>query len=316
MGLLSSVKKFGKSIIHGVHHVFEKVMGMVGKFMNSAWGKGLMLAVGIFTMGTALAAGYTAWAAAPAGDFIGALGQGASAMVNSLTGGALGTAAPTANATAATATAAADPADVLNMANAGGGVSDIAQGMTGLAPGTPGVVGGLESAAGPVGAGTMDLSAATPAAAHAATSGVGVLSQAQGFLRGVGSGAGVRAPIVGAEGSNIGEAAGGLLGRAARGVANYASTAGGGQIVGNVLKGYGTGQMESEKINQQQRQAKRFEDLWANTQIYNQPGFGAATVPAGFGQRADQLNRYGANVVNTPQTTNYSGGSRYASPPA
>ena len=105
MGLLDSVKKIGSkisgavsSVWGGVKNVFKKAMGAFGKFMGTKIGKVIMVGLAIFTLGTALAAGASAWSTASAV----AASQGAapslmanvmaagSATMSSLTGGLVG----------------------------------------------------------------------------------------------------------------------------------------------------------------------------------------------------------------------------------
>jgi len=66
MGLFSGIKKGLSSVWKGIKKRFKRALGHIGKFMNTGFGKALMVIVSIWTMGAALAAGYAAWGAAAA----------------------------------------------------------------------------------------------------------------------------------------------------------------------------------------------------------------------------------------------------------
>jgi hypothetical protein len=53
MGLLSKISKSVKKIFRGVRKVFKKTTKFIGRAMKSPWGKALLLAATIFTMGAA-----------------------------------------------------------------------------------------------------------------------------------------------------------------------------------------------------------------------------------------------------------------------
>ncbi len=109
MGLFSGVGKAFKKVWRGIEKRFKKTLAEVGKFLNSKIGKVLLLAVSVFTMGSAMVAAQGAYAAASAGgaSFVQAFVQGGKAFVQTLVGaGAEEAAAPAASEAAAQATAA------------------------------------------------------------------------------------------------------------------------------------------------------------------------------------------------------------------
>jgi hypothetical protein len=87
MGFLSSVgrgvKKFFSGIASGVKKVFKGIGEAFGKVMDSKWGKVLMVAMAVFTMGTALIAGFQGFAST-AGSFLTKFVAGAKEFVVAL----------------------------------------------------------------------------------------------------------------------------------------------------------------------------------------------------------------------------------------
>jgi hypothetical protein len=58
MGFLSSVGKAFKNVFKGITSVFEPILKPLGKLMNSKLGKAIMIGLSIFTLGSAMVAGY------------------------------------------------------------------------------------------------------------------------------------------------------------------------------------------------------------------------------------------------------------------
>jgi hypothetical protein len=126
MGLLKKIGKRIKRVFRGVKKVFKKVTKFVGRAMKSKWGRALMIAATIFTMGAAagLWGGFGAAGAAAGGAAGAASGGGATAggfFSKFVTGaknflgvgkgaGAAAAAGPGSALAAPAATAAVDPA--------------------------------------------------------------------------------------------------------------------------------------------------------------------------------------------------------------
>lgn len=66
MGFLSSVWKGVKNVFKGVMKVFTPILAPLAKAMDTGWGKALMIALSIFTMGTAFVAAQAVYAASMA----------------------------------------------------------------------------------------------------------------------------------------------------------------------------------------------------------------------------------------------------------
>ncbi len=208
MGLFSSIGKWYKGIWNGIKKIFKAVMKPVAKLLNSKLGKILMLAVSVFSMGSALLAGGKGFLAGE--GFIGKFINGGKEFLNSLLGTKFDTAAPPgadaagviAEGAEAAAPGAVEAGDVLTGADAAtiqvgaGGISEAAPvapvtgppaplGPEGLAPGAmgpPAPTGGLPPA--PEG---NWLSQAMTAAKDFATSDTGATvigSALQGYGRG------------------------------------------------------------------------------------------------------------------------------------
>lgn len=84
MGFFSSIGKFFKKVWGGIKKVFSKVMEGVGKILGSKLGKALMMAVSVFSMGTALLAGAKGFMAGQ--GFIGKFLNGGKEFLNTLLG--------------------------------------------------------------------------------------------------------------------------------------------------------------------------------------------------------------------------------------
>jgi hypothetical protein len=57
MGLFSSIWKGVKNVFSGIMKVFAPILKPIGKILNTGWGKAIMLAMSVFTLGGSLLAG-------------------------------------------------------------------------------------------------------------------------------------------------------------------------------------------------------------------------------------------------------------------
>jgi hypothetical protein len=339
MGFFKKVKKGLSSAWKGIKKGFKKVMAKVGKFLNSGWGKALMIIAGIVTMGAALAAGAAAYSAAAAAGqgFFSSMVAGGSAVLGSLTGGMVGSAGAgggaAGGAAASGANTAGQAAKVAQGAEQAAAVSEIA-GAAGTVAETAVATGG---AAGAAGGGGGALAGGANVAATTASSTGGMLSKAaQGVtnfaknpigsaLKGaakVGKGAmdfitggGAAAPNTagGISTANMGAGAElaahgmtqvaqtpGLLaqaGNAAKGLGkagwDYATSEGGGQMLGKVVEGYSQGRIIEEQAREERKQMRRRDKAWASYD-WSGTNFGPK-LGEGWAQRANRtatdLNR-------------------------
>jgi hypothetical protein len=67
MGIFKKIKKAAKNVVKGVKKVFKKATKFVGKVMGSKWGKRLMIAAAVFSVGMGVAAFAGAWGAQASG---------------------------------------------------------------------------------------------------------------------------------------------------------------------------------------------------------------------------------------------------------
>lgn len=295
MGLFSKIKKGLSKAWKGIKKGFKKVLGKIGKFLSSGWGKALMVVAGVVTMGAALAAGAAAYsAAATAGSgFFGSLAAGGSAVLSSLTGGALGTSAEvlkagyaggasTVGQAAKVGQAALDAQKLANVAGAAG--ETVAKTGQQLVSGAGGAGAQAGQAAGAAGQAVGQATQATQSATG------GLLKQASAFaknpvgktiegvtqggkavvntLTGAGGGAGAGTTVA-TTGGAAGTGTGGLfstLGKAAKGVAkgaySFATSEGGGQFLGKVVEGYAQGRMLEEQAREERKQRRRLDAQW------------------------------------------------------
>ncbi len=88
MGLFSSIGKAFKSVFAGIMKVFSPILKPLGKLMNSSLGKAIMIGLSIFTLGTAMVAGYGAFSAASAAGsgFIASFVEGGKVFLSTLVG--------------------------------------------------------------------------------------------------------------------------------------------------------------------------------------------------------------------------------------
>jgi hypothetical protein len=105
MGFFSSLWKGIGNVFKGIMKIFDPILKPLGKLLNSSWGKALMMAVSVFTFGSALMAGGKAFMSTLAtggeGSFMQAFVNGGKEFMGTL----LGTAGEQAPADAAGAAA-------------------------------------------------------------------------------------------------------------------------------------------------------------------------------------------------------------------
>lgn len=281
MGLFSSIGKFFKKVWSGVKKVFSKIMKPIAKLLDSKLGKALMLAVSVFSMGSALLAGGKGFLAGE--GFIGKFINGGKEFLNSLIGTKFETVGGDAAAGAADATGAASvTGEVAGNAVSAGDV------LTGGDP-TAAVdaAAGAAPAAGGAGAGAAAIpGAAVPGAAPGA---------ATSTLQ---TGGNLAAPA--AEMT----AKGGWLSKAANAAMDFAKSDAGGTIIGNVIAGAGSAARQKNQQEFDSRVQRAFEDP-------NDPGVkalaehdysvdtprGLAAAPGRLAQRENQASgRYTPNI--------------------
>jgi hypothetical protein len=229
MGLLSSIGKALGGIWKGIKTGFKSVLGAVGKALNSKLGKILMMAVSVFTLGTAFIAAQGAYAAASAAgqSFVGAFMEGGKAFVGSLIG-----------------KGAKDGAEAAGALGEGGGkVANVAE----FGPRVEGLAGGVDATKAATTMGGALKPVAEAAAPLGSTAGTmqgigGVLEQGQKALGAAGemvSGGALPAAKAGVD-------AGGWLSKAAGAAMDFAKSDSGQKVIGSMLDGYA----EADKMQQ------------------------------------------------------------------
>lgn len=259
MGLFSKIKKAVKGVFKGIKKVFKKVMTKIGKVLSSKWGKALMLALAVFTAGTALVAGAGAFSStagtfmtkfvAGAKEFIGALAN-PFGKAKELIGGAGKAAAGAANTAASSAAA---------------GAAEGAAGAAGAATAPMDVLAG--GAVEATQAATAATGAVAPAAAQAAT-------------QAATTAANVAKP--------------GLLSRAATGAMNFLKSPGGGTLVGNVAQGMAAGAQQEELLKKQEEQMRYYDEQWRDPTKVGQLNAAVRDVqtPGGYLERARRVSNF------------------------
>lgn len=241
MGFLGSIGHAVTGILKGIGHVFTtgiigKVLGGIGKALNSKWGKAILIAAAVFTAGVALVAGFSAFAAS-SGGFVDAFMAGGHAFVAALAHPILATEGMFgAGAGAGTGAAAAGEGA------AAAGATDTAAAAGANAAATEGAMVGAGGAT----AETADLGAAAAGnVANASTIGTGI-------------GAGAVAPTAAAA-----PAATSTLGGLGKGVLDFAKSTGGGLLLGNAIQGYGAGAAQEELLKKQAEALQLPNQQWA-----------------------------------------------------
>lgn len=223
MGLFSGIGKFFKGIWNGIKKVFSAVMKPVAKLLNSKLGKILMLAVTVFSMGTALLAGAQGFMSGT--GFIGKFINGGKAFMNSLIGTnfavegaeAAGTAGAVAEGTVNVAGDAADAAGVLEGIDptAAGGIAEATEVAGQVGPPAP---------LGPEGLAPGQMGPPTPVGAAVPDPNAGWLSKAMSAAK------------------------------------DFAKSDTGATVIGSTLQGYGRGQEIQAYLDEKSRVGRMFED--------------------------------------------------------
>lgn len=245
MGFFSKIWKAVKSVFTGIKNVFKAILKPIGKLLNSSFGKALMIGLSIFTLGTAMVAGFQAFAASNATGFMAKFVEGASAFMGSLTGGAVGkNPTPPSDAILGAGEAAVQGAETAATLQ-GGGAAGLVEGATQASTGALGganqiVQGGNKAvqAAGDMVGGGGSLSEAIGAGTSAGMPGpTQALAKAGGSLA-------TRTPP-----PNPGwlEKAKTGAGKFMTGVKDFAQTPGGGQVVGSMVQGVGNYYTEKDR---------------------------------------------------------------------
>lgn len=344
MGFFKKIKKGLSSAWKGIKKGFKKVLTKVGKFLQSGWGKALMIVAGIVTMGAALAAGAAAYSAAAAASqgFMSSLVAGGSAVLSSLTGGLVGTAAPgaasagagtvagqTAGQTAKAAQGAAQAADVATLAGEAGQVATNAVGATGAGAGAGAGVGAGAGAG--VNAGVNATTSSTGGLLSRAAKGIGNFAKnpigetikgvknvggkiantftggGQGasgeLLNTANMGAAQEAAALGLNNYSVAgglaqptaaQQVGGMLTKAGKGLYNYATSEGGGQMLGKVVEGYSQGRILEEQAREERKQSRRLDARWRNFD-WGGEDLGV-DLGAGWNARAQEVGRRPTSV--------------------
>lgn len=314
MGFFSSLWKGVKNVFKGVMKIFSPILKPIGKILNTGWGKALMLAMSVFTMGASLMAGYSAFTNT-AGSFLTKFVAGGKAFIGSLLGkkpteGGTGVATPTAGGGTAgevAATQQINPGALLGDASQGGGA--IQSGSGAFGPGATGDV----------------MQQATSAGQTAGQTGAGAMLPPGGGVAppaavppGMKPGAGVSIPpfSAGPQGmgtSSVGKQMGqiaaqtapgqkmgfgtdtrGWLTKAAQGAWTFAKSETGREVIGGLMEGYYEGKRDDAYYAEQ----RRIDDMWRN--------------PNNTGRRGIEANRQRLEDYNAPRGL-AGAGSVYAS---
>ena len=290
MGLFSKIKKGLSKAWKGIKRGFKSVLGKVGKFLSSGWGKALMIVAGVVTMGAALAAGAAAYSAAAAANvgFMGSLSAGASAALSSLTGGLIGTSAEGlkagfaagAKTTGQAAKIAAQTQQATQLSNVAGAAGETVA-KTGQEVVKAGGAAGETISAGEKLARSVGMGSGAPASATAqatqsatggmlrqAASGIGKFAKnpvgttIEGVTRGAQGAWNWATGLGGAPATSTTAAQPGLLKRAATGLYNFATSEGGGPLLGKVVEGYAQGRALEEQAREERKQRRRLDKQW------------------------------------------------------
>ena len=251
MGFLSKVWEGVKNVFKGILSVFEPILKPIGKFLNTSFGKALMIGLSIFTLGSAMVAGYGAFTAAQAAGqgFIASFVEGGKVFLSTLTG--MG------GKEGATGATQANPGviDTAQVSQATTEASNLAV-QAGGAPELVGQAGQAAEAASAATQGGRLTEAATQAAAApgmaegAATAGTGGMGGMPNLPPAAGDAA--KAAELAKTGGSAQQATagGGWLQKAkdaGKAFVDYTKTEGGSQIVGSLIQGAGNYYTEKDR---------------------------------------------------------------------
>lgn len=222
MGLFSGIGKIFSGIWSGIKKVFGAVMKPISKLLNSKLGKILMLAVSVFSMGTALLAGAQGFMSGA--GFIGKFINGGKAFMNSLIGSNF----------------------AVEGAEAAGTAGAVAEGAANVAGGAAGAAGVLEGVD-PTAVGGIAEAAEVADAADAAQIPGQVSPRA---TAGMPTPANIPMP----------DPEAGWLSKAMSAAKDFAKSDTGATVIGSALQGYGRGQEIQAYLDEKSRVGRMFED--------------------------------------------------------
>lgn len=292
MGIFSSIGKAFKSVFKGIMKVFSPILKPLGKLMNSSLGKAIMIGLSIFTLGTAMVAGYGAFSASMAASngFIASFVEGGKVFMGSLLGkGADEASTALAEGGAQTGSLAAEQAGIaaqsgsMNPALLEGGQSAIDAGGA-LAEGASGSM-----AFGPEPAGDVMNMATSAGGGAEGMAGSGSFGPGGGIPEAAGEAAQV-AELTSSGGGVLQEAGGGWLDSIKEGAANmfkedgFLRSEGGGQVAGALISGVGNYYTEKDRQEFQDRIRRSWGDPNnAGVRSIRASGQRAANLPAPTG---------------------------------
>jgi hypothetical protein len=281
MGIFSGIGKAFKSVFKGIMKVFAPILKPLGKLMNSSLGKAIMIGLSIFTLGTAMVAGYGAFAATSAaqaagtasGGFVAAFVEGGKAFLSTLVGKGAEEGAKTAAAGAEGAVQGIETAGIIE-----GGAGAAIEGATQATASTGGAL-----AEGAAGSGAFGPGATGDVMSRAVTSGAEGASGAGAMLPEMAGDAAKVADLTAKTGATIPEVELGWLGKAKEAAgkfADYSTSEGGGQVVGSLISAAGNYYTEKDR--------QEFEDRIRRQWGKGEDDAGIRNIHAG-GQRAANL---------------------------
>lgn len=238
MGLFSKIGDAFSSIWKGVKKVFSKIMKPIAKFLDSDIGKALMMAVSVFSMGSALLAGGKGFLAGE--GFIGKFINGGKEFLNSLIGTKFETVGDKAATAAGEGATVAAQMGEQSAVNAG----DVLTNSDPLAQ--PGITDTLQ------GAGEAARSAGQ-------APNIGDPNAVAKMVSPGGSGVAGTAPLTqGAK--NVAEADKGWLSKAASAAMDFVKSDTGATVLGNTIAGVGQGMRDERYLEHDSRIERMFED--------------------------------------------------------
>jgi len=273
MGIFSSIWKGIKGVFKGIVKVFSPILKPIAKFLGSDFGKALMMALSVFTLGASLIAGVQGFGAGT--GFIGKFVNGGKEFLNTLLGTSFKTVGNQAGGAGAVVGTGGIPGDVPGMITEGGAVGGGTKQMAGEMLTGQGAGGGLIPQKIPIG---------TEAVSKAATSPGGITGNLLGG-----------APTAAAGAAKTTQQ-GGWLSRAAGAAMDFAKTPSGGTIIGSMISGIGEGMRQKNEQEFESRVERMFADP-------NDPGM-QALRSHDFSINAPQgmSNRVGSNFASTLDT--------------
>ena len=302
MGFLSKIWKGIKGVVKGVLKVFSPILKPIGKILGSKWGKAIMLALSVFTMGASLMAGFSAFQST-AGSFLTKFIAGGKAFVGRMfgikqadqAGGEM--AGKAGDASNIVQGDAVNPGDLLGTTTEGG----IAAGGSGSGAFGPGPTGDV-----------MQRAVTGPGSAGGAAGQGAMLPPGAGDSALLGA---LKSPPPGVPGGGGGGGGGNWLSNAAKSAWEFAKSEPGLQILGGALEGYQQGKRDDAFLAEQ----RRIDDMWRNPndpgmlgiegsrqqlEDYNAPrGLAGAGGRLAYGQAQENIRNYVPSVPYQPELT-------------